>query len=119
MAVETATGAAEVRVVNAANGLAVSTAALPAGFAPVALGTIPALGTHGEFILVGAVKTVNGSGWVFAFKASNGVSAGTFSVHPNGWPIALAGVSDFAGGSKPAATTSARWRCTNTTSPAA
>ena len=97
MAVEVATGFAEVRVVTGDTGGLVSTSVLPAGFLPVAMTVIPDDGTMRTLIAVAAMRLTDLLGHVFVFDSADGSLQSAFRLHPVAWPIDLTAVSSFAG----------------------
>ncbi len=96
MAVEVATGAAEVRVANRAGPL-VSTSVLPAGFLPVGMTVIADDGSMRTLIAVAAMRLADLRGHVVVFDSADGSMVSMFPLHPLAWPIDMAAVSSFSG----------------------
>ena len=94
MAVETATGDAEVRVVAGLDGTPISTAVLLPGHMPVAMTVIPDDGLGTPLIAVLAQRLADKVARVLLFDAANGVPSERVNFGLR-WPIDVAAVSDF------------------------
>jgi uncharacterized repeat protein (TIGR01451 family) len=97
MAIDSATGAGEVRVVAGLDGALVSTAKVPAGYQAIGLSVIADDGGSRTLLVVAARRLGDGRFFLFLFDAADGSLAGFQSQHPAAWVIATAPVSSFAG----------------------